>query len=40
MEIFLVVYFSLVLCLFMCFFLLKNENKSSDLGQEDAILIC
>lgn len=45
MEVFLngnipVVYFSVVLCLFMCFFQLKNENKSSDLGQGDAIPIC
>lgn len=35
-----VVYFSVVLCLFMCVFQLKDENKSSDLGQEDAIPIC
>lgn len=45
MEVFLngnipVVYFSVLLFLFMCFFQLRNEDKSSDLGQEDAIPIC
>lgn len=35
-----VVYFFVLLCLFMCFFKLKNENGSGDLGQEGAVMVC